>query len=289
MDILWTAIAICAMVSVAFYVLALSWQRMLRSHSRAIRELFDRLESLEAMDDPLMRRKIGELMPSPLEQVYILSFRLGERFWRDTLGANEQQVRHIHEHGTFIGSVKIEVWRSHAAITLRELLPQSKSAGWQTRTVDLYATDSAAPAVLWQLCLEPAANSRGTEPPLVELRYENGTIVLATRSGANRARPEGSHGESVDERIVFCIPLDAEQLAQFRVPEAKRETGGVESEPAAGPSEAGGQCADRWFASFSHQEERQGVDWQLRVRDLNSQTASGHWTIMEPPQVRRVS
>ena len=289
MDILWAAIAICAIVSVAFYVLALSWQRMLRSHSRAIRELFDRLEALEAMDDPLMRRKIGELMPSPLEQVHILSFRLSERFWRDTLGATELQVRHVHEHGTFIGSVKIEVWRSHAAITVRELLPQSKSAGWQTRTVDIYATDSSAPAVLWQLCLEPAANSRGTEPPSVELRYVNGAIVLATRSGTNRARPEASHSESMDERIVFCIPLDAEQLAQFRVPEVDRETGGVESEAAAGPSGAGGQRADGWIASFSHQDERQGVDWQLRIRDLNGRTTSEHWTIMEPPQVRRVS
>lgn len=82
MDILWAALAICAIVSVAFYALALSWQRMLRGHSRAIRGLFQRLEALEAMDDPLMRRRIGELMPSPLEQVHILSFRLGERFWR---------------------------------------------------------------------------------------------------------------------------------------------------------------------------------------------------------------
>ncbi|MGB6484607.1 MAG: hypothetical protein WBE86_14065 [Candidatus Acidiferrales bacterium] len=289
MEILWAALAICALVSVTFYVLALSWQRMLRSHSRAIRALFQRLEALEGMEDPMMRRKIGELMPSPLEQVHILSFRLGERFWRDTLGATEQQVRHIHEKGTFIGSVKIEVWRSHAAITLRELLPQSKSAGWQTRTVDIYATDSSAPATLWELGLEPETNSRAMEPPSVELRYENGVIVLATRNWTNRARPEAPNSGSANERIVFRIPLDAEQLAQFRAPETDRETGRVESETTGGSSEAGGQCADAWIASFSHQDERQGVDWQLHIRDLNGRTASEHWTIMEPPQVRRVS
>lgn len=289
MEILWAALAICALVSVAFYFLALSWQRMLRSHSRAIRALFQRLEALEGMEDPMMRRKIGELMPSPLEQVHVLSFRLGERFWRDTLGATEQQVRHIHENGTFIGSVKIEIWRSHAAVTMRELLPQSKSAGWQTRTVDIYATDSSAPAILWELGLEPEANSRAMEPPSVELRYEKGVIVLATRSWKNRAWPETPDSVPANERIVFRIPLDAEQLAQFRVPEADRMTGGVESETTGGSSEAGGQCADAWIASFSYQDERQGVDWQLHIRDLNGRTASEHWTIMEPPQVRRVS
>jgi hypothetical protein len=288
MDILWAALAICAIVSVAFYVLAISWQRMLRGHSRAIRALFQRLEALEAMDDPLMRRRIGELMPSPLEQVHILSFRLGDRFWRDTLGATEQQVCHLHEHGTFVGSVKIEVWRNHLAVSLRELLPQSRAAGWQTRTVDIYAADAGAPVALWELCLEPAPNSRASEPPSVELRYENQAIVLAAQTWPNKALPGALSGDSMEERMVFRIPLDAEQLAEFRVPEADMQTG-VKPDSYAGSLEAGSQRGDAPMASFSHQDERQGVDWQLLIRDLNGRAASERWTVMEPPRVRRVS
>ncbi len=288
MDILWAALAICAIVSVAFYALALSWQRMLRGHSRAIRALFQRLEALEAMDDPLMRRRIGELMPSPLEQVHILSFRLGERFWRDTLGATEQQVRHVHEHGTFVGSVKVEVWRNHLAITLRELLPQSRAAGWQTRTVDIYAADAGAPVELWELCLEPVAKSSAIESPSVELRYENRAIILATQTSSNKALPGALNSDATEERIVFRIPLDAEQLSEFRVPEADMETG-IGPEATAGSFETGGQRGDAPIASFSHQDERQGVDWQLLIRDLNRRTASENWTLMEPPRVRRVS
>lgn len=289
MDILWAALAICAMVSVTFYVFAVSWQRMLKGHSRAIRALFQRLEALEAMEDPLMRRRIGELMPSPLEQVHIFSFRLSDRFWRDTLGATEQQIHHIHEHGTFVGSVKIEAWRSHLTITLRELLPQSKSGDWQSRTVDIYATDSGAPTVLWELCLEPAVNSRALEPASVELRYENRALVLTTRTWTQKAWPETSHSESADERIVFCIPLDAEQLVDFRVPETNMEAGGIEREVTAASTEMGTRDADARIAFFSHQDEREGVDWQLRIRDLAGRTASGHWTVMEPRRVRRVS
>jgi hypothetical protein len=288
MDVLWAAVAICAMVSLVFYVLAASWQRMLRSHSRAIRDLLQRIETLESMEDPFVRRKIGELAPSPLEQVHILSFRLSERFWQNTLGATEQQMRHVHEHGIFVGSVKMEMWRSHVAVTLTELLPQSKSAGWQARTVDIYASDSSAPTVLWELCLSPSANSPAVAPPSVQLRYENHTVILAARTKIKRNWPQASNIESADERIVFRIPLDAEHLAQFRAPDPEMDDGET-GEAAAAPFEAGSLRADASITSFSHQDEQQGVDWHLHIRELNGRTSSENWTIMEPPQVRRVS
>ena len=277
MDILWAALAMSAIVSVAFYVLAISWQRTLKGHSRAIRALFQRLESMEAMEDPLMRRRIGELMPSPLEQVHVLSFRLGERFWRDTLGASEQQVRYVHENGTFVGSVKIEVWRSHSAITLTELLPQNRSAGWQTRRLDVYSGDSEAPCVLWEMRSEPARNSSVTESSSAELRYENGVIVLAAR--VCQGSPRFFEDARADETIVFRIPLDAGQLAEFRVSEADIEARGLDAKIA----------ADGPVALFSHYDERQDVDWQLRIRELESRSTSENWAIMDPPQVRRVS
>lgn len=279
MDILWAALAICAIVSVAFYVLALAWQRMLRDHSRAIRELFQRVESLEAMDDPFLRNKIGELMPSPLEQVFILSFRLGEPFWYVTMGATEQQLRHLREHGTFVGSVKIEIWRSHIAVTLRELLPQTKSGGWQTRTVDIYAADSAKPTSLWELCPAPSGKPVGAQMATVELRYQGGAISLVTRTSARMTQEQPSNSESTDEKVVFRIPLDVGELIPYRVSEGETEN-----------TLAGNEAdTDTGILLFAHQDEQKGIDWQLRIRNLNGRMASTDWAIMEPSRIRRVS
>jgi hypothetical protein len=291
MDVLWAALAICAMVSVTFYVLAVSWQRTLRGHSRALRALFERLDALETVEDPVIRRKIGELMPSPLREVHILSFRLGERFWRNVLGATEQQILDIRENGTFVGSVKIEIWRSHVAVTVRELLPRSKSAGWHTRTLDIYAVDSGTPTVLWELCLQLPANSHAVEleQSSVELRYENGAIVLASQAFAKEQWLQSTDGARAKERIVFRVPLDAEQLAEFRISEADMEPADVEDGAGAARFGSGRQTIAAAVASFSYQDEQQGVDWQLRVRELDGRTAPGQWTIMEPSQVRRVS
>jgi hypothetical protein len=283
MDVLWAAVGICLIVSLVFYILAASWQRLLRGHSRAIRDLLQRVQAIESMEDPFMRSRIGQLAPSPLEQVYILSFRLSERFWRDTLGATEQQLRNVHEQGTFVGSVKMEMWRSHVAITLRELLPQSRSAGWQTRTVDIYATNCSEPTVLWELCPTSTANSPAAEAPSVQLRYENQSVILAARAKTSRDWAEALDSQSADEGIVFCIPLDVEQLAEFRAPETE------DADPAAAPLGTGSLPADVNVASFCYQDERQGVDWQLHVRELRRRTASERWTLLEPPRARRVS
>lgn len=283
MDVLWAAVAICAIVSLVLYVLAASWQRMLRAHSRAIRDLVQRIEALESMEDPFVRSKISQLAPSPLEQVHILSFRLSERFWRETLGATEQQVRHVHEYGTFVGSVKMEMWRSHVAVTLRELLPQSKSADWQTRTLDIYGDE---PTILWEICLPPA-NSPATEAPVVQLRYESQSMILEARSRTKRSSPEAINKEG-EERIIFRIPLDAERLSEFRVCEANTQNKG-DGMANASPLETEGLRGDTNVTSFSYQDERQGVDWQLHIRELNGRAASEHWTIMEAPRARRVS
>lgn len=283
MEVLWAALAICAIVSLVLYALAISWQRMLRSHSCAIRDLLQRIEALEFVENPFVRTKISQLAPAPLEQVHILTFRLCERFWRHTLGATERQVRYVHEHGTFVGSVKIEVWRSHIAITLRELLPQSKSAGWQTRTLDIY---DGEPAVLWELALGLGANSPSTDALSVQLRYECKSIILAARSKLKRGWPEIIDSD-VTERIVFGIPLDPEQLAEFRVRETEPRNGtaGTQGAAAFGLGSSSGEAK---VASFSCQDEQQGFDWQLHIRELNGQATSGHWTIMDT-QARRVS
>lgn len=276
MDILWAALAICAIVSVVFYVLAISWQRTLRSQAGAIRGLIQRLETLEAMEDPVMRRRISELMPSPLEQVGIFSFRLGDRFWQDTAALTDKQIRRIHEHGTFVGSVKIEIWRSHVTVTLRELPPPAEASGWQTRTVDIYQMDSDACTVLWELCLEPTLAVAMGEPPALELRYRNKSIVLAMRNVPEEPWAVGSGSGTAEERVVFRIPLDAEQLGDFHIAGTDVEAG-IETDK------------DTSIASFADQDERQGVDWQLRLRSFDGRICSGNWTVMEPRRARRVS
>lgn len=282
MDVLWAAVAICAIVSLVLYVLAASWQRMLRSHARAIRDLLGRIEALESMEDPFVRSRMGRLAPLPLEQVHILSFRLSERFWRDTLGATEQQIRHVHEHGTFLGSVKMEVWRSHMAITLRELLPQSKSAGWQTRSLDVY---DGEPTVLWELCLGAAAPVPLADAPSLQLRYENHSVILAARARTRPSSRDSMNKEPAEESIVFRIPLEAHELHAFRAREAERRN---DPHGADAPGDPASLRADPALASFSHQDERQGVDWQLHIRELNGRTSSQQWTMISPPQARRV-
>lgn len=277
MDILWAAMAICAIVSVVFYVLAISWQRMLRDHAGAIRGLAQRLDALETMEDPFLRRRITELIPSPLKEVCVFSFQLSDRFWRETAGLKEAQIRHILEQGTFVGSIKIEVWRSHVSITLRELPPRVKSAGWQTRTIDIYSMDSGTTTVLWELDLEPTVHP-ARKPAVLELRYENNAILLAMRHAAQEVWAEASRGETAQGKIIFRIPLEAEQLVDFHVAKTGVEAG-IET----------ATKEDASVASFAHQDERLGVGWQLRLHSFNSRISLERWTILESPRARRVS
>ena len=141
MDILWVALAVCVIVGFVFVVLARHWQRLLVHQSWTIRRLTDRVASLEEVADPNFRRKLDESAPSPLERVYTFSFRVNDDFWRKTVKATPRQLQYIREHGNFLGSVKIEQWRSHNVVTVTEVLPQAKSATWQTRSFDVFPDD----------------------------------------------------------------------------------------------------------------------------------------------------
>ncbi|MHB8755056.1 MAG: hypothetical protein ACYC92_08895 [Candidatus Acidiferrales bacterium] len=281
MDILWTGLGISAVVAFVFYALASYWQRLLKGQSRAIRTLFDRIEALEEMDDPRFRKMVGESVPSPLEQVYVFSFRLSERFWTETVGANNEQLRYIRENGKFLGSVKIERWRSHIAIAVTELLPQSQSAGWLTRTVDIYPTKEAvSPTSLWELYAEPPANSRGYAPaPALELRLENESLVLRTRPAGPSLGIAGRVPSRAEETIIFDVPLDGDQLSPFRVSDADAD----------GSEQSASSKTESWLAFYRGNDEQRGVDWQLCVRDLNRKILCERWNIVEPWPAMRVS
>jgi hypothetical protein len=284
MEILWMGLGISAVVGFVFYIMANQWARLLKSHSKAIRFLTQRVDALEEMEDPRLRRRIDDSAPSPLEQVYIFSFRLGDRFWSDAIGATAEQMRYIREQGKFLGSAKIERWRSHITVALTELLPQSQSAGWQTRTVDIYpAKESSGTAILWELHLEPPVNSAAQEThPALELRFEEELLVLRARHVKVSARGEGK--ATPGEKIIFHVPLDSDLLSDYRVKEEETSEPGAENDGELTPHFPRN---DSWLTFYQFQDEKQGVDWQLCLRDLERKAAWERWNIVEPQQVRQ--
>jgi hypothetical protein len=286
MDMLWVALGISAVVGFVFYAMASYWGRLLKSHSKVIRFLTQRVEALEEMEDPRLRQRLGDSAPSPLEQVYIFSFRLGERFWPETIGATPEQMRYIREQGKFLGSAKIERWRSHITVTLTELLPQTQSAGWKTRTVDIYPMNgSSGSAVLWELYLEAPANTAEREThPLLELRYEEELLVLRARGGRLPANRERMAAPENGGRVLFRVPLERELLSEYRVSEEESE---IENGEDGAAVSRGRQRKDSWVTFYRHEDEKQGVDWQLCLRDLGRKAAWEQWRIVEPQQARR--
>jgi hypothetical protein len=282
MDLVWIALGICAVVGFVFYVLAQYWQRLLSHHTRALRDLTDRVQALEAMEDPEFRRKIGDSAPSPLEQVFTFSFRLSERFWRETLRASPEEIAFVKAYGKFVGSVKIEHWRSHSVVTVFEVLPQSKSAEWESRSIDVYSgsgADRDQPVALWDLPLAPNANYAPEAAPALELRLVENALELRAMHGRFGSGQENGAAAQAAEHVFFFVPLDAAQLADYRRSDADDPTESAEPAPAA-------QTRSSWIAYFAHQDERQGVDWQLCIRDLGRKEEWERWKIWEPWEVR---
>lgn len=272
MNIVWAALAICLIVAVVFYALALSWQRTLRGHSRAIRTLHQRLESLELMEDPFLRHRISKLAPSQLEEVWIFNLNLSERFWRNAVDATENRIREFRESAPILSTVRFEIWRSHIIATVTELLPSSKAAGLQNRTINIYPSESQQATALWELRLEPDSNPTDKAGRLLQLSFRNRTIEFAIRGwlmGVN---------EADDERILFRIPLDAEQLLGHRV--ENEESG--EFLPNAAETEG-------IVLRFSDENEDTGITWRLSIRSLDGSTLPDKWKLLEPAQARRVS
>lgn len=295
MDIAWAALGICIVVGFVFYVLAKFWQRLLMSHSWSIQRLSERVQALEAMEDPDFRRRLSDSTPAPLEQVYTFSFRLSDRFWKDTLQATPEELAYVRSYGKFLGSIKIERWRGHSVVTIFELLPQSRSAGWQSRSIDLYplgdgyVRGDAYPArlptenssvTLWELPLAAASEAALAEPPgSLELRFEENALVLCAGHGRFGSGHENGSGPEPDEKVFFIVPFDEAKISAYRAEdglEASKDSDGLARQAAP------------WLAFYAHQDEGQGVDWQLCVRDLVKKAEWERWKIFEHWEPRRV-
>lgn len=267
-DLLWLILGGCALVTFAFFLLIRYWQRLLQHHTWTIRQLSRRVQELEGLGDPAFRRRLEETAPVPLESVFTLTFRFSQKFWNDTLGLGEEDERFIRECGSFVGSVKLERWRSHSVASVTEVLPASQGARWQTRTLHFFSSPAAdnEGVQLWELILGPAdaAAHRADSLELqIVTREHCDCIELRARHSRSRPLDSGSPTEP-----LFSIPLDRAMLASRRAPE-----------PVA-PGDP--ECA--WKGFYSFQDEVRGIEWQLWMQDLTRKAEWERWKIVETEQ-----
>jgi hypothetical protein len=259
MEILWPAMGIGVIVVFVFFVLAQHWQRVLRQQSLAIRHLVERVRNLEEMADPELRRRLSEAAPVPLEQVFTLSLRLSDRFWRDALRTTEEDRKFIRELGTFLGSVKLERWRSHTVATIAEILPDRKTTGWQTRSLDFYPDPAKRDdaMTLWELAL--------SRPGLAAERPPSLDLVL--------------RADSLELRGHLAPAL----LAEFRSADPLALEGETDAENGGGnlPPDEMATSESSWQAFYSDCNEALGIEWQLRLRDLSKKAEWDRWRILE--------
>jgi len=246
----------------------------LRHHSWTIRRLIERMRDLEEVGDPEFRRRLSQIAPSPLEQVFIFSLRLDDHFWRETLHASPDDLNFVRSFGTFLGSVKIERWRGRTVATIMEVLPESRLAGWQTRSLDLYSADAegAGAVTLWEV---PLARPRGAMeiPPSLELLLRQNSLELYRRSSyATESQRGAQPGDG--ETVFFRVPLDAALLSEFRSHDPVSSA--IET-PANGNS---------WQAFYSCEDQNLGYEWQLSLRDLEKKAEWEQWKILEAAPLR---
>jgi hypothetical protein len=274
MEILWPALGISMIVVFVFFVLAQHWQRTLRHHSWTIRRLIERVRDLEELGDPEFRRRLSQMAPSPLEQVFVFSLRLADHFWRETLHTTTEDMEFIRSFGTFLGSVRIERWRGRTVATIMEILPESRRAAWQTRSLDLYSGDAqgASAVTLWEV---PLARPRGAAeiPPSLELLLRQNSLELCRRfSTVSESKSSALLGDG--DTVFFRVPLDGALLSEFR-----------SHEPVSDTIEASAN-GNSWQAFYSSEDRNLGYEWQLSLRDLEKKAEWEQWKILEPAPVR---
>jgi hypothetical protein len=281
MEVLWSALGICALVCFVLYILALRWQRVLRQQTWLVRKLSERVKALEEISDPQFRQRVGESSPMPLERVFNFSFRLSERFWRGTLRLTDEGWEFVRRFGSFVGSLKLECWRSHTVATITEVLPASNTVQWQKRSLDFYAdeTEGDAPA-LWELRLA-LPNESAERPPSLELLLRKDAIELrghlqAAERWDQECRPAGQ-----DDITFFRVPLNTAQLAEFR----SQEPMGAGDSSRNATSNGGKPEAGSWRAFYSAADEGVGFEWQLCVRDLTRKAEWDRWGSLEPVEM----
>jgi hypothetical protein len=210
-EILWPALGIRAIVCVAFCALAARWQRILRPQSRTVRALSERVRGREEINDPQFPRPAGRVRADAARTAMTFSFRLSDRFWRRTLGLTEQDWEFVHRHANFVGSVKVERWRSHVVTTVTEVLPTSQSAQWRKRSLDFYPEEGGREALpLWELELR-SADGAAERPLPIELLLRKSAIELCAKLRETDARESEDLGPGQGVAFFSALGLDSTQ------------------------------------------------------------------------------
>ncbi|MGH9688037.1 MAG: hypothetical protein ACRD5K_13195 [Candidatus Acidiferrales bacterium] len=289
MEILWPALGITLIVVFVFFVLAQHWSKLLGQQSRAIRQLSQRVQNLEDMADPELRRRLGDAAPVPLEQVFTFSLRLGERFWSQAVRATEKDRKFIHDYGTFLASVKLERWRSHTVAIVSEIVPARKSAGLQTRRLDYYpnSEDHADVLTLWELALaRPSA--AGLRPPSLELLLRGDALELRAMQISATAETNGNGRFNLPNPsqtvVLFQLPLDPARLDEYR----RNDSESASEEDSGGNEGINGtrnaqplNSASFWHVFYAGSDETLGIEWELSLRDLGKKVDWERWHIWE--------
>jgi hypothetical protein len=269
MDILWMAVSAGIFIVFGLLIIAWHWHERFIRGAIALNALRDRLAALEEIADPERLRRLEKNASSPLERVYTISIQFGNRFWKDTLQLPSEAMAFVRMSGTFLGSIKIECWRTHSIATMSEVLPSSKSASWQTRSVDIYAGDSRIErggVSLWTLAMHApqlAAPARFSE---LELRLERNAVALYAKAAPSSAGFSAEGGESNAEELLTAIPLSPVGLAKYRATDEEPELEtGFEAVP---PGNGSHGEANSRTTVFEHRNEEQGIDWRLSLREF---------------------
>jgi hypothetical protein len=286
MELLWPALVFSVVAVFVFFVLAQRWGRILRHNKWTIRRLTERVHALEQIADPAWRRKLTEASPVPLERVYHFSFHFDDQFWRKTIRLSDADRQFIQQLGTVVGSVKLERWRSHTVATVTEVLPDRKSTGWQSRTLDFYSgsNGSGETLSLWELALT-CPDASAVRPPTLELLLRSSAIELRGHlldlENPLRVSARGRGDLAGDGEVLFFrVPLDPAELAEFRSHDPAEAAGS--SGKAARASTFDGSS---WQAFYSFRDEEAGIAWQLRLRDLTQKSEWEQWKILDSPAI----
>ena len=262
-DLLWLVLGGSALVAFVFFILVRYWQKLLAHHTATIRALTRRLQDLEGLGDPAFRRRIEESAPVPLELVFTLTFHFAENFWSETLGLSPEDERFVRECASFIGSVKLERWRSHTVASVSEVLPSRQGARWQTRTLHFFSSPSAdAEGVqLWELSLGPP-EPVSHRPDFLELQLVARDHCDCIELRARNVGPRLVTSSEFDEPL-FTVPLDRALLALHRADDPTAES----------------DCA--WKGYYSFDDEARGVQWQLWMQDLTRKAEWERWKLLD--------
>jgi hypothetical protein len=176
-------------------------------------------------------------------------------------------------------------------LTVTELLPQSKSASWQTRSFDIFpeSSNEAQPLTLWEMPLEEAKASAATgRVPTIQLRWREGELELCALQNRRGSNEDDVITLVPEERILLSVPLDPARLAPFHKTHesaADEDAGDFEKTPGNG-HEANGH---RFMAFYGSEDDETGIEWHLWLRDLVRRSEWDRWKIVEAQQMSKVS